>query len=510
MATFTRKNAWNQGGTFTNTDLLWYAKGVGEMQSRALDDPTSWWFYAAIHGEYVDESSFPGWGSIPGPPAVPDSPKPSGSVRDKFWDQCQHQSWFFPPWHRGYLLGLEAQVRSAIVSLGGPSDWSLPYWNYLGSGNQYQIPPAFMAKNLPDSNPNPLYVYARFGPRGNGTDVYVQIPPVNQDCQKNTVYTGSNSATPLPGYGGPKTGFSHGGAISGNLESNPHNLVHVQVGGQQNPNLWGLMADPGLAALDPIFYLHHANIDRLWAVWNGEGNINPTDQNWLNGPAVLGEREFVMPMPDGTDYVFTPGDVSDLNQLNYTYDDLQSPQITKPDLLAARFNKLGVASSNTFRTKLMDEGEKSELFGSNDQSLKLSGHGVKTQVNFDESSWKKVPESFSLAASSSQPQIPNQVYLQIENVTGEVDANVLAVSVNQKHAGDISLFGLRNASKTDGHEGGSGLTFILNITNIIDDLHLDDQMDISSLEVMIHPNNEIPQEKEITIGRVTMYREQHR
>jgi hypothetical protein len=34
MATFTRNNAWNQNGTFNNPDLLWYAKGVGVMQSR--------------------------------------------------------------------------------------------------------------------------------------------------------------------------------------------------------------------------------------------------------------------------------------------------------------------------------------------------------------------------------------------------------------------------------------------------------------------------------------------
>jgi hypothetical protein len=39
MATFTRRNAWNNNGTFDNSDLLWYAKGVGVMQSRSLDDP---------------------------------------------------------------------------------------------------------------------------------------------------------------------------------------------------------------------------------------------------------------------------------------------------------------------------------------------------------------------------------------------------------------------------------------------------------------------------------------
>ena len=51
MAKFTRASAWNKGGTFDNPDLLWYARGVGVMQSRKLDDPTSWWFFGAIHGE---------------------------------------------------------------------------------------------------------------------------------------------------------------------------------------------------------------------------------------------------------------------------------------------------------------------------------------------------------------------------------------------------------------------------------------------------------------------------
>ena len=70
MATYTRANAWNNGGTFANTDLLWYAKGVGAMQARSLSDTASWWFFAAIHGEYVTANGFPGWGSVPAPPPV--------------------------------------------------------------------------------------------------------------------------------------------------------------------------------------------------------------------------------------------------------------------------------------------------------------------------------------------------------------------------------------------------------------------------------------------------------
>ena len=80
MATFTRKNAWNNGGTFSNPDLLWYAKGVGVMQSRKLNDKNSWWFFGAIHGQEISLAQFPGWGHLPSPPTVPTTPLPTASV----------------------------------------------------------------------------------------------------------------------------------------------------------------------------------------------------------------------------------------------------------------------------------------------------------------------------------------------------------------------------------------------------------------------------------------------
>lgn len=506
MARFTRKNAWNQQGTFQNSDLFWYAKGVGEMQSRSLDDPNSWWFFAAIHGQYVipKEENFPGWEFIPGPPNVPNSPLPPQRVIDKFWDQCQHQSWYFAPWHRGYLIALEAQIREAVVRLGGPKDWALPYWNYFGPNDEYQIPPAFMQKTLPDGSPNPLFVTARYGPNNTG-EVYIPIPPVSQECQRNTVYTGSNSSTSLPGYGGPKTGFSNYGNVSGNLESNPHNMIHTKVGGFISNTDFGLMSDPGTAALDPIFYLHHCNIDRLWASWNADGNLNPTDPNWLQGPAAAGEREFIMPFPNGSSIAYTPAQMNSLDLVGYDYESLSTG--IAPRLMSGlnqRLNKLGITSVNVNQIENMDLGANSELVGANQGSLQLKTSGVRTTVNFEQSAWRKVPKSI-LEASASK--LPDRVYLQIEDVKGNMDANTVEVSVNQKHVGTVSLFGLRKASREESHHGGAGITFLLDITDTVDDLYLDNALNLNSLDVMILPSNEISDRDKITIGRVSVYRE---
>ena len=500
MATFTRKNAWNNNGTFSNADLLWYARGVGVMQAKALNDQNSWWFFAAIHGQYLAAPNFPGWRFIDAPPRVPTTPVPDTNLRKLYWDQCQHQSWYFPPWHRGYLIALEAQIRAAVISLGGPNTWALPYWNYFGPNNEFKMPPAFGQQTLPDGKPNPLFVNARFGPQNN-RNIYIDLSQVTRACQTNTIYTGSNPATRPPGYGGRETRFNHSGGASGNLENNPHNIVHSQIGGAR-----GVMSYPGSAALDPIFYLHHCNIDRMWAAWNAAGNGNPTNQNWLRGPAAQGDRKFAMPMPDGSSWIYTPGDVDSLSKVNYNYDTLRlttAPPL--PNRLTQRLAKFGVTLPDVQLEAIMESSEtNSELVGANDGSFKIDSTGARTTVMLDQSSWKKVPQSLESISSS---RMPDNVYLQIENVKGTGDGNILTVTVNHQLAGHVSLFGLRDASMKDGEHGGSGLTFLLDITDVVDNLRLEKAIDINSLEVTIQPGNEVPEGEEITVGRVSVYRE---
>jgi tyrosinase len=540
MATFTRANAWSSGGTFDNADLLWYAKGVGAMQSRHLNDPTSWWFYGAIHGEYVTPASlrnpqvFP-WKDIPAPPAVPTKPLPKSGVSDQYWDQCQHQSWYFLPWHRGYLMALEAQVRADVIKLGGPSTWALPYWNYFGPDDEFNIPPAFTQQNLPDGSPNPLLVAARFGPDGDGT-IYIptaagieQHPNdpnfapgrVTQDCLSNDIYTGDDANTPPPGFGGPETGFSNSGDTSGNAENNPHNLVHVYVGSSspdgQTP---GLMSDPGMAALDPIFYLHHANIDRMWAVWNSNpANANPTDSGWLNGPAANGDREFIMPKPDGSSWVYTPQQMSDLTQLNYTYDSLPQPAPAVNEL-ANRLTRLG-ATAAAARVKggaRVIPGKNMELVGASQEAVSIKRAGASTAVKLDPGVRRKVSTSLRAAAAAApEAAAPDRVFLNLENVRGTHDASVLSVYINLPEgakpadhpellAGSVGLFGLRKASFKDDKHGGEGLNFVLDITKIVDALHLRNALDVDSLHVTIVPHRPVPDQAQITVGRISIYR----
>ncbi len=47
------------------------------------------------------------------------------------------------------------------------------------------------------------------------------------------------------------------------LEGGPHADVHVAVGGEDGSGTMNSASSPA----DPIFWLHHANIDRLWVQW---------------------------------------------------------------------------------------------------------------------------------------------------------------------------------------------------------------------------------------------------
>ena len=87
-----------------------------------------------------------------------------------------------------------------------------------------------------------------------------------------------------------------------------HNQLHVWVGGSMGP---------GTSPNDPIFFLHHCNVDRLWVEWL---NSHPTAdyQPQSGGPQGHNLNDFMFPW-DGvatTDTV-APSDVLTLANVTY-------------------------------------------------------------------------------------------------------------------------------------------------------------------------------------------------
>jgi tyrosinase len=136
---------------------------------------------------------------------------------------CPHGMPYFISWHRGYLYYFEQQLRSVS---GNPA-LTLPYWNYYA----YATLPAEFTDPAPG---NPLYV-----PR-----------------QSSNV----RSALSLAPFASAVRNFQRGkyNAFEPSIED-VHNPVHDLIGG-----VMSTMQSP----LDPIFFLHHASVDRLTHAWS--------------------------------------------------------------------------------------------------------------------------------------------------------------------------------------------------------------------------------------------------
>lgn len=493
----TRKNVWELGGDWADP-ILWYARGVKAMKARTIDQTTSWDFYGAIHGFNQQLWKQYGYWNSTGA-------KPSSENIKRFWEQCQHGSWYFLPWHRGYLLEFEANIRAAA---GAPSDWALPYWNYF-KPHQNKLPPAFSQKTWPDGGDNPLFVAQRYGPDNSG-NVYVPPDQVNLDALNDPEFTGVGSGGGTS-FGGIDTGFEHAGNVHGGVETQPHDMVHVLVGGSDpnDPQLPGLMSDPDTAGLDPIFWLHHANIDRLWEVWrrNPPSHLDPSDSKWLKGPASIGEREFTMPKPDGKAWNYTPGDMTNLASLGYIYDDLAP--VVAAEHRADRLSRLGASAATVSAVKGVEgvpSGQKVELVGASRGAIQITGTEAQTSVKLDQTVRRKVAASLT-AVKTAGSTAPDKVFLNLENVRGLTASTRLRIFIGDQEVGTVGLFGLRKASQKDEKHAGNGLRVVLNITKIVDALHLENKLDVDGLDVRVVPLTRIPADAPVTIGRVSIYRE---
>jgi len=101
-------------------------------------------------------------------------------------------------------------------------------------------------------------------------------------------------------------------SFSGDLENTPHGTVHCGMVTGSCPN--GLMGSVPVAALDPIFYAHHTNIDRLYECW-----LNVDATNRLPNDSAQLATMFTFVDADGSTPQRRVGDMLTTTQLGYSY-----------------------------------------------------------------------------------------------------------------------------------------------------------------------------------------------
>lgn len=173
---------------------------------------------------------------------------------------CSHGTWTFLPWHRAYLYYFEQYLRKKIRD-----SFRLPYWDWM---TNQEFP-----KELQDSALQTTLLISR-------SNNSIDRPGTAGDFQTKEWW---QAAFVEIAKGADFDTIGGDSWSSGIIEGPYHNMVHVAVGGDM-----GMVSS---AAKDPVFWLHHCNVDRLWSLWMDQivnsGNIRrlfPSVDvgNWLN------------------------------------------------------------------------------------------------------------------------------------------------------------------------------------------------------------------------------------
>ena len=324
----TRKNA----NALTATEKEELVRAFVMMKADPVPGRPYNWFdaFALIH-RYIQNVNAP---------AVPGGSPAKDSVN------FGHHGAAFTPWHRYFLYRFERQLQVYVPGV------MLPYWDWtdpasnimvptfmgpngLGTSN-WEVRQGYFAANAPGSVdnliPRPAWWPAGLAgwtlPAAWGTyagalrrNVRSISALPSADAIRQTLDT--------PSYLNFRANLETGAGVPGTM----HNSIHGWFG----PNSHMLLALT--SASDPMFYLHHANIDRLWAMWqmDGHGAEYQPDSSvprhhrladpmypWVGAAAGYVANGTLPGVPQLPDYsgevAVTAADAMDHRALGYSYD----------------------------------------------------------------------------------------------------------------------------------------------------------------------------------------------
>jgi tyrosinase len=209
---------------------------------------------------------------------TPEPPLPNPDSRN-----AAHIGPVFGPWHRMFLNRLEQEIQRLL----GNSDFNLPYWDWAADGEMADPgdsdiwaddcmgPAGFPVASGPfrfdaasPDDPENWRVRIsddifRSGPtirllnRGLRRQLRTEDMPTGADVRRE-LQKATYDIPPWAGY--RETSFRCG------LELTLHNTIHRWISGDM-----AMACSPN----DPVFFLHHCNVDRLWASWQKQHDSSP-------------------------------------------------------------------------------------------------------------------------------------------------------------------------------------------------------------------------------------------
>jgi tyrosinase len=399
-----------------------------------------------------------------------------------------------------FIYYFEQIVRAAVVQAGGSADWSLPFWDYGAGGQQATLPAAFRSPSI-NGSPNPLFESARAPGINRGLALSPAVASSTR-ALRSSRFVGTSQ------FGGGVTGVAQFSNSTGQIENQPHNVIHDAVGGNG-----GLMADPDAAAADPIFWIHHANIDRLWFIWNSNPrHLDTNDPRWTS-------QSFSFFDAHGQRVTKTPADVVNIvAQLGYTY------EVAPP----AAGGPAPAPTPEEAVTGPEPPEREPELVGASETPVRLVGGPATVALQID-------PQTREAALAATGASAPERILLRVEDIEAEqnpgtpygvyinLPADASAEVAEAHHAGNVSFFGVERARNPRGDEHAHSLRVTHDITELTQTLAAQGEWDGRHVEVTFRPLGLIPHDQPelahalpdtvtdadppVTIGRVAIFYE---
>jgi tyrosinase len=166
-------------------------------------------------------------------------------------DAEEHRGPQFLPWHRSYLLDLEREMQAVDTSV------SLHYWRFdQPASTIFRSDFMGLTNRLPTAG---RYVVFDAAHPFNGwiTDGDVGIERVSRFDTATEAASGSPGFPVATQNQTLQYGDAYGQFLE--MEGTPHGAAHV--------SFLGWIGSIQTAVKDPLFFMLHSNIDRLWALW---------------------------------------------------------------------------------------------------------------------------------------------------------------------------------------------------------------------------------------------------
>jgi tyrosinase len=312
---------------------------------------------------------------------------------------------------------------------------------------------------------NPMYAttpHARYLSRQNPK----LDPKTAKMCSIDTIRSGLAPTTFIP-FNSEKT-TSHTlpptkSTTFGVLEGQPHNNVHNNIGGVV-PGVpasdYGYMQD-NLSPTDPIFFLHHANMDRLWDVWTRKQQklglpalpVGRDRTQWWKEPFLFFINAQGKPVRENK-----AGDYATINGFDYDYEPGSGDEVITPPPVAlaappkARFSgKLkGQVGAVAVPAALLNQAAEGK-----------TGRTLVAQVTLPHPSAPSAPRNFDVLVNAP-PEVTS------------VDAD------SPYYAGTIAFFGYMP-------HGAMDTTFNVPLTKALGTLQAQNKLGANELRIRIVP-----------------------